>query len=81
MTKPTGLSGSTGPLLVQFGIYVSDVLQGDFGKSIRTGQEVSTDIARVFPATLELATLGTLIGVVIGRATRRHCGRAARQLD
>ena len=54
------------PLLVQFGIYVSDVLQGDFGKSIRTGQEVSTDIARVFPATLELATLGTLIGVVIG---------------
>ena len=54
------------PLLVQFGIYVSDVLQGDFGKSIRTGQEVSTDIARVFPATLELATLGTLIGVVVG---------------
>ena len=54
------------PLLVQFGIYVGDVLQGDFGKSIRTGQEVATDIARVFPATLELATLGTIIGVVLG---------------
>jgi peptide/nickel transport system permease protein len=54
------------PLLVQFWIYVRDVLHGDFGKSIRTGQEVATDIARVFPATLELATLGTLIGVVIG---------------
>ncbi|WP_116596925.1 ABC transporter permease [Primorskyibacter marinus] len=54
------------PLLVQFGIYVSDVLQGDLGKSIRTGQQVTTDIARVFPATLELATLGTLIGVAIG---------------
>lgn len=54
------------PLLVQFGIYVGDVLQGDFGKSIRTGQQVSTDIARVFPATLELATLGTLIGVFLG---------------
>ena len=26
----------------------------------------ATDIARVFPATLELATLGTLIGVIIG---------------
>jgi peptide/nickel transport system permease protein len=45
---------------------VTDVLQGDFGKSIRTGQEVTTDIARVFPATLELATLGTLIGVILG---------------
>ncbi|KUF09931.1 ABC transporter permease [Pseudoponticoccus marisrubri] len=54
------------PLLVQFGIYVGDVLQGEFGKSIRTGQEVTTDIARVFPATLELATLGTLIGVILG---------------
>lgn len=54
------------PLLVQFGIYVGDVLQGDLGKSIRTGQQVTTDIARVFPATLELATLGTLIGVTIG---------------
>jgi peptide/nickel transport system permease protein len=54
------------PLLVQFGIYVRDVLQGDFGRSIRTGQEVATDIARVFPATLELATLGTLIGVILG---------------
>ncbi|MBP0483548.1 ABC transporter permease [Sagittula salina] len=54
------------PLLVQFGIYVGDVLQGDFGKSIRTGQQVSTDIARVFPATLELATLGTLMGVFLG---------------
>ncbi len=54
------------PLLVQFGIYVNDVLHGDLGKSIRTGQEVTTDIARVFPATLELATLGTLFGVVLG---------------
>lgn len=54
------------PLLVQFGIYVGNVLSGDFGESIRTGQEVTADIARVFPATLELATLGTLIGVVLG---------------
>lgn len=54
------------PLLVQFGIYVGDVLNGDLGRSIRTGQQVTTDIARVFPATLELATLGTLIGVVLG---------------
>lgn len=54
------------PLLVQFGIYVNDVLQGDLGRSIRTGEQVTTDIARVFPATLELATLGTLFGVFLG---------------
>lgn len=54
------------PLLVQFGIYVRDVVQGDFGTSIRTGQQVADDIARVFPATLELATLGTLFGVLLG---------------
>nr|WP_245752504.1 ABC transporter permease [Poseidonocella pacifica] len=53
-------------LVSQFFIYVRDVLHWDFGTSIRTGQQVSTDIARVFPATLELATLGTLIGVIIG---------------
>ncbi len=54
------------PLLMQFIGYVGDVLRGDFGTSIRTGKLVSEDIARVFPATLELATLGTLIGVLIG---------------
>lgn len=54
------------PLIVQFVGYVSDVVRGDFGTSIRTGKRVSDDIRRVFPATLELATLGTLFGVLIG---------------
>ena len=54
------------PLVVQFAIYVRDVLSGDFGQSIRTGKEVAEEILRVFPATFELATLGTLIGVVLG---------------
>jgi peptide/nickel transport system permease protein len=54
------------PLLAQFWIYVTSVLSGDLGESIRTGQDVTTDIRRVFPATLELATLGTLIGVILG---------------
>lgn len=54
------------PLLVQFWIYISDVLQGDLGQSIRTSRPISEELMRVFPATLELATLGTLIGVVIG---------------
>ena len=54
------------PLLVQFAYYLGDVLQGDFGMSRLNGRPVAEDIARVFPATLELATIGTIIGVVIG---------------
>jgi len=54
------------PLIVQFGIFLGDVLRGDFGQSLLTARPVSEDIVRVFPATLELATLGTLIGVAFG---------------
>jgi peptide/nickel transport system permease protein len=54
------------PLLVQFWIYIGDVLTGDFGKSLLTARPVAEDIARVFPATLELATTATLIGVAFG---------------
>lgn len=54
------------PLIVQFLYYLRDVLQGDFGASLRTGFPVSADIIRVFPATMELASLGTLIGVFLG---------------
>ncbi|WP_299643396.1 ABC transporter permease, partial [uncultured Ruegeria sp.] len=54
------------PLLVQFGYYLWDVLHGDFGNSLLNARPVSEDIARVFPATLELATLGVLIGIFMG---------------
>lgn len=54
------------PLLVQFGIFLGDVLKGDFGMSNLTARPVAEDIARVFPATLELATIGVLIGVLFG---------------
>ncbi|PHQ70086.1 MAG: peptide ABC transporter permease, partial [Paracoccus sp.] len=54
------------PLVIQFIGYIGDVLTGDLGRSISTGQLVIDDIKHVFPATLELATVGTLIGVSIG---------------
>jgi len=54
------------PLLVQFFMYISDVARGDFGQSLLNSRPVIDDIKRVFPATLELATLGTIIGVTIG---------------
>ncbi|MBB5423950.1 peptide/nickel transport system permease protein [Paraburkholderia sp. JPY158] len=58
--------GLDAPLAVQFLIYVRDVLHGNFGMSLLTAHPVIEDIRRVFPATLELATLSTIIGVLIG---------------
>ncbi|MBL27010.1 MAG: peptide ABC transporter permease [Rhodospirillaceae bacterium] len=54
------------PLWRQFLIYLGGVLRGDFGQSVLTGRPVLADIGRFFPATLELATLATLIGVLAG---------------
>ncbi len=54
------------PLYEQFIIYIRQVLSGDFGTSVLTTNPVQTDIARVFPATMELATVGTIIGVLFG---------------
>lgn len=54
------------PLIVQFVSYVGDVLRFDMGMSTSTNRPVAEDLARVFPATLEMATLGILIGVGLG---------------
>jgi peptide/nickel transport system permease protein len=58
--------GFNKPLWEQFYIYIGKALQGDFGTSVLTSNPVMQDIRRAFPATLELATLGILIGVVCG---------------
>jgi peptide/nickel transport system permease protein len=58
--------GLNKPLYEQFGIYIQKVAHGDFGTSVLTANPVLQDIARTFPATLELATLGILIGVIVG---------------
>ena len=54
------------PLWRQFAIYVGQVLQGDLGDSVLTARPVLEDILRVFPATLELATVAIVLGVVFG---------------
>ena len=54
------------PLYQQFFVYIGKVLQGDFGRSVLTANPVTTDILRVFPATLELATVATLFGILLG---------------
>ena len=54
------------PLAVQFGRYVHKALQGDFGTSVLTSKPVWDDIVKTFPATLELATVGILLGAGLG---------------
>jgi peptide/nickel transport system permease protein len=54
------------PLWQQFLLYMKKALTGDFGTSVLSTYPVMQDIRRVFPATLELATLGTLIGLAFG---------------
>ncbi len=54
------------PLIEQFYIYLKNAVHGDFGNSVLTTNPVMTDIRRAFPATIELATLGTLIGSFLG---------------
>lgn len=66
------------PLYEQFVTYISGVLQFDLGNALYTGNRVIDDIARVLPATIELATpaviIGMLVGVPIGVMAAAHRG-------
>ena len=54
------------PLYVQFGIYLDNLAHGDLGTSVMTTRPVVDDIARFFPATLELATAAIIIAILVG---------------
>ena len=58
--------GLNKPLWEQFYIYIVKIAQGDFGTSVLSSNPVMQDIKRTFPATIELATLGIIIGAGIG---------------
>ncbi len=72
------------PLWQQFWIYLQNIATGDLGTSMLTKRDIVDDIARVFPATLELSTvgilIGTIIGVPIGVLAAVKQGRAADQI-
>ncbi len=54
------------PIYEQYLLYLLQVLKGDLGTSIMTAQPVMQDLLRFFPATLELASIATLAGVLLG---------------
>ena len=64
------------PLPIQFLSYVTDLLQGDLGRSISTGQPVAEALMQRLPASLELTLfallLSALIAIPLGVAAARR---------
>ncbi|MCT4355482.1 ABC transporter permease [Streptomyces sp. Je 1-79] len=67
MKKDLGLDQ---PLLVQYGNYLVNLFQGDFGTQIASGQPVADIIADAFPITIRLTlfafTFTALVGISLG---------------
>jgi peptide/nickel transport system permease protein len=62
--------GLDAPLPVQYAVWLGHVMQGDFGRSIRTRQRVGEAILERLPATFELGltalTLSITLALVVG---------------
>ena len=54
------------PFYVQFGTFIGNALQGNFGISLRLGRPVSQLLAERLPATLELAMTAAIFGLMVG---------------
>lgn len=50
----------------QYVIYLTNLLHGDFGISMKSHNPVADDIRQFLPATIELATFSTILGILIG---------------
>tara|TARA_B100000959_G_scaffold228127_1_gene243296 strand:- start:4486 stop:5511 length:1026 start_codon:yes stop_codon:yes gene_type:complete len=58
--------GLNDPLHIQFVDYVGGVAQGDLGISIRTNQNVTTELLDRLPASLELALYSVILATAVG---------------
>lgn len=57
------------PLSIQYLTWISKVLRGDLGKSMRDNSNIGQIILQKLPITIELAILGMLISIVIAIPT------------
>jgi peptide/nickel transport system permease protein len=62
----TRLMGLDRSLPEQYGVYMSDLVRGDLGRSWFTGQPVVDDLVQRAPATLELIGYSMLVAIVVG---------------
>ena len=54
------------PLPVQYILYMKNLLQFDLGTSMRTNKPVLSELARCYPATIELALFAIVIAAILG---------------
>jgi len=54
------------PITVQFGIYMRDMLSGDFGDSIRYSRPVTKILLERLPTTIELGLVALFFAIIIG---------------
>ena len=54
------------PLPVQYILYIKNLLQFDLGTSMRTNKPVLSELARCYPATIELALFAIVIAAILG---------------
>src|SRR5262245_8951018 len=58
------------PLPEQYGMYVWNLVRGNFGVSISTRQPVLLDLRQRFPATIELAVVAMSLSILVGIPVR-----------
>ena len=66
-------------IVVQYALFMGDLVQGDLGISLYSNRPVMTDLVEYLPATLELVLLAglmmILIGLPLGAISARYRGR------
>src|SRR5690348_5284019 len=54
------------PVVVQYGVWLGNLLQGDLGESMRLNLSVAELLAQKLPVTMQLAFMALLVAILIG---------------
>ncbi len=54
------------PVIVQYGLYMKNLLQGDLGVSLKTGRNISDIIGESFPISAKLGLAAACLAIVLG---------------
>ena len=54
------------PIVVQFGVYVNEIVHGDFGRSFRYSKPITELLSERLPITFELSLAALLVSVLVG---------------
>jgi ABC-type dipeptide/oligopeptide/nickel transport system permease component len=54
------------PIPVQFGVYVNEIIHGDFGRSFRYSKPVTELLMERLPITLELSIAALMVSIIVG---------------